>query len=254
MRVNLASWYFEYLHDTPRDIALRENNPLLVPEPESFDFRDTGALLQHLDGPGDIDRSRFQRSIGDQLKEEPNVKDIHETHTPLKHLKHFSAYRGKRFGKYHEAARRVAGGGAVPSDRKLVDGLDSEIAASKISLDAGQILFHGRCNDLLVRERPYASYVSTTLDPIVALNSAYRRAGNGNVNGRPIVFVLELCLPLRALWGHVGKSAEWELLLPRGVDWKETKRRCGNSFDVVHAVAPSSPVAPDSSCSAGVES
>jgi hypothetical protein len=73
------------------------------------------------------------------------------------------------------------------------------------------------------------------------VNSAYRRAGIGGVNGRPIVLVLETGMPLRALWGHVGHSAEWELLLPRGICWAETTRWSGNTFDVVHAAAVAAP-------------
>ncbi|WP_316214412.1 hypothetical protein [Bradyrhizobium sp. SZCCHNR2035] len=237
MLVDVCCWHFEYLHDTPRDRALRAHNPSLVGDPESYDFPTIDALLQHLDEPGNDDRSRFQQSIGERLGRDPNVAAIKAARTQLKDLKHFRAYRGSQYDRYHAAARRIADEVASKADQKLIDGFDVEIASSRISLSSGQILFHGRCNDLLVTEHPYPSYVSATLDPIVALNSAFRRAGINCVNGRPIVLVLKLCVPLRALWGHVGKSHEWELLLPRGVDWKETERRSGNAFDIIHATA-----------------
>lgn len=241
MLIDVSSWHFEYRHDTPLDRALRAHDPSLVPGPELFDFPDTNALLRHLDGVGDSDRSRFQGSIEKRLIKDSNVKSTKAARTLLKDLKHFPAYRGSQYDKYHDAARRISRGAATIKDKRLVNGLDAEVAASRISLDPGQILFHGRCNELLVTEHPYSSYVSATLNPIVALNSAYRRAGIGCVNGRPIVLVLKLCVALRALWGHVGKSHEWELFLPRGIDWKETGRQSGEAFDVVHATAVVAP-------------
>ncbi|SFV11870.1 hypothetical protein [Bradyrhizobium arachidis] len=239
MPVDVSCWHFEYLHDTPRDRALRAHDPSLVPDAESYDFPDVDALLKHLDDPGNDDRARFQQSIAERLVQDPDVAAIKALYTPLKDLRHFPAYRRRQYDRYHAAARQIADGTASEKDRKLIDGLDAEIAASRISLDHGQILFHGRCNDLLVTQHPYPSYVSATLDPIVALNSAFRRAGIDCVNGRSVVLVLKLCVPLRALWGHVGRSQEWELLLPRGIDWKETERRSGKTFDTIHATAVS---------------
>lgn len=241
MHADVSRWHFEYLYNTRLDRMLRARDPSYVPVQECFDFPDTDALLRHLDGSGIKNRSRFQDSIAERLGKDPNVKTIKASRTLLKDLKHFPAYRNDQYDKYHDAARSVAGGRATAKDRHLIDGLDAEVAASAILLDAGQILFHGRCDDLLVTAHPYPSYVSTTLDPIVALNSAWRRAGNSNVNGRPIVLVLKLRVPLRALWGHVGKSHEWELLLPRGIDWEETNRQSGKTFDVVHAAAVAAP-------------
>lgn len=241
MKIEISSWRFEYQSDTSIYRALRDYNPSLVPEPELFEFPNADALLRHFDGPGDSDRSRFQLSIGKRLKKDPNVRTMMAARTPLKDLKHFRAYRGSHSEKYHNAARHIACGTGNEQDRKFTDGFDAEIANSKIVLEPGQILFHGRNNDLLVTEHPYPSYVSATLDPIVALNSAHRRAGNVGANGRPIVLVLETRVPLRALWGHVGQSAEWELLLPRGIRWAEATRWSGNTFDVVHAAAVAAP-------------
>src|SRR6185312_12924681 len=98
--------------------------------------------------------------------------------------------------------------------KRQIAGLDAEIAASKIVLQPGQVLLHGRCDTDLVTKQPYPTYVSTTLNAVVACNSAFRRAGVDHVNGRPLVFVLTLRVPLPALWGQVGRSVEWELLLP----------------------------------------
>lgn len=241
MKVDVSSWHFEYHHDTRIDRALRNYNPSLVLEPESFDFPNADALLRHLDGPGAADCSRFQHSIGERLKRDPDVLTIMAARTPLKDLKHFRAYRGHHYDRYHNAARRIACDTGSEKDQQLTDGFDAEVSNSRILLESGLILFHGRSNDLLVTEHPYPSYVSATLDPIVAVNSAYRRAGIGGVNGRPIVLVLETRVPLRALWGHVGRSAEWELLLPRGIYWTEITRWSGNTFDVVHAAAVAAP-------------
>ena len=237
MRVYLSPWAFHYPHDSPQECALRKIDPSLVPEPEHFSFPDVDALLRHLDGPGADDRSRFQGSINEQLKKNRDVKTIKQARTQLKDLKHFPKYRGRQYDNYHNAARSVEGGTGKEWERKLINGLDREIDGSNILLEQNQLLFHGRSNDLLIKERPYPSYVSTTLDPIVAINSALRRAGNNNANGRPIVFVLKLCISVPALWGHVGRSREWELLLPRRLSWTQTAFWSGITFDVAHASA-----------------
>jgi hypothetical protein len=235
--IDVSNWHFEYQNATPIQKALCIQNLSAIANPKVFDFPDANSLLQHLDGPGDGDRSRFQSSVSDRLRKDPNVRAIIKKRTLLKNLRHFPSYRSKQYNIYHDSAHRVMDGTATDRDKQLVDGLDMEIAASKILLDSGQLLFHGRCNEQILRPSPYPSFVSTTLDPIVAPNSAYRRAGIHFANGRPIIFILKLSGPLRALWGHVGKSKEWELLLPRRLCWRETDRSSGNTFDIVHATA-----------------
>ncbi|MBG6223436.1 MULTISPECIES: hypothetical protein [unclassified Janthinobacterium] len=46
----------------------------------------------------------------------------------------------------------------------------------------------------------YPSFVYTSLDPVVAMNSALRRAGMKQVNGPPVVYMLTLRDPLNAIW------------------------------------------------------
>jgi hypothetical protein len=241
LKVEVSSWEFEFQNNSARDLAHRKLDRSMDPKTERFVFQNEDALLGHLDGPGDADRSRFQSSIDRRLMADPCVAKIKKARTPLKDLKHFPAYRGRYYDSYHDAARHVARGTGSENDRNRTNEFDAEIASSNILLNPGQVLFHGRSNVLLVTEKPYPSYVSTTLNPIVALNSAYRRAGDGYINGRPTIFVLELNVALHALWGHVGQSAEWELLLPRGIEWQQTARTSGAFFDIVHAKAITAP-------------
>lgn len=202
-----------------------------------FSFSSAADLANHLSGLSLNDCVKFQNAITKRLEADPDVETLRENRALISDLHHFRTYRGRKADRYHAAARADAAGIANTPQKRQVAGLDSEIANSRILLQPGQVVLHGRCDDDLVTQNPYTSFVSTSLNAVVARNSAFRRSGPNKINGRPLVFVLTLRVPLRALWGQVGNSVEWELLLPRNVTWHETGRTTGTFFDVVEAEA-----------------
>jgi hypothetical protein len=230
--VRMTNWDFEFRHDSPMEVALGTERP-----PEIFTFGSATDLANHLATSPVDDYGRLQSAINQRLAADADVVALRKNRALLRDLPHFRKYRGRKFDHYHAAARAEASGRATVDQNKQVAGLDAEIAASPIVLQAGQMLFHGRVDTDLVTKQHYPTYVSTTLNAVVACNSAFRRAGVDQVNGRALVFVLTLRVPLPALWGQVGRSVEWELLLPRHITWRETGRTNGDHFDTVEAEA-----------------
>ena len=230
--VDVDSWRFEFRHDSQVDVALGTARA-----PEIFQFASASALAKFLSNDATDDFIRIHGAIDDQLKAKEEVKALKRDRTLLRSLHHFPKYRRRKYDDYHRAARAISTNSASPEQHTMATGLDAEISGSPIVLEPGQVLFHGRCDDQLVTQQPYPSFISTTLNPVVARNSAFRRTGANNANGRPVVFVLTLGISLNALWGHVGRSAEWELLLPRNIKWRQTGRSTGIKFDVVQAEA-----------------
>jgi hypothetical protein len=175
---------------------------------------------------------RLQASIAERIEASPIVKTWCRLRAPLKELKHFSKYRRRHFDRYHAAARAMSAGNADKGQKALVEGLDKEIGQSKIIVPRNQVLFHGRADELITHQRPYATFISTSLHPIVARNRAITRAGIDGKNGKPLVCILKLLTSLPVLWGHVGKSHEYELLLPRNLIATEVNRHVGKNFVV----------------------
>jgi hypothetical protein len=168
------------------------------------------------------------------LEQDPFAKEWHKQRTFLKDAKHFARYRGTAYDVYHSAARATASGMATAEQHASVAGLNNEIALSKLVIPIGQVLFHGRANDDLRVLRPYTSFISTSLDPVVAMNSSLRRGGINARSGRPTVHVLTLRDPLNALWGNTGRRpVEWEVLLQSGLRFACTRSHAGGNFDVV---------------------
>lgn len=229
--VSMSNWDFEFRHDSQLEVALGTARP-----PEIFAFGSATDLANHLATSLVDDYGRLQSAINRRLTSDTDVMALRKNRALLRDLPHFRKYRGRKFDHYHAAARADASGHATVDQKRRVVGLDAEIAASTIVLQPGQVLFHGRCDTDLVTKQPYPTYVSTTLNAVVACNSAFRRAGVGQTNERALVFVLTLRAPLPSLWGQAGRSAEWELLLPRNVNWRETGRTKGDHFDIVEAV------------------
>ena len=82
------------------------------------------------------------------------------------------------------------------------------------------------------------------MNPVVARQSAFRRAGPEKRFGRPRVCVLTLDAALAALWGQTGNSCEYELLLPPRLVFAPTAFYPHSSFDVLTArVSRSLPLA-----------
>jgi hypothetical protein len=192
-------------------------------------------LVHYLAGEQDDDFIRMQGRIANRIKDNPVARQWKSKRNFLKDLKHFPRYRGKHYDLYHNAARGRHHGTASAGQLSLVNGLEAEINGSNIIVPGGQILFHGRANLDLTSLQPYPSFVSTSLCPIVARQSAIRRAGVNRANGLPVVYVLTLRSPMPALWGQAGNSSEYELLLRPGLTCTGRGRKSGVNFDVIEA-------------------
>jgi hypothetical protein len=204
--------------------------------PTVLRFTNALDLLLYLAGNG-AHKPEIQNAINRRLKEDSVVKVWHLQRTFLKDLKHFPKYKGAHYDTYHRAARSLATGTGTIKQQLMVDGLNREISASNVVAPIGQVVFHGR-SDLAMHSLPsYPSFVSTSLDPIVAVNSALRRGGLNQVNGRPVVYILTLREPLHVIWGNGGKPHEWELLLQTNLMFSLVKMYSGTLFDIVQATA-----------------
>jgi hypothetical protein len=170
-----------------------------------------------------------------QLKTNSQVLTWNKARTKFSDLPHFSKYRKKQYDRYHAAARAIAAGQVTEEQRNLVAGLRTEIEQSRITLQPGQKLFHGRSDEDLTRFKYYPSFVSTSLNFVVAENSAYRRSGVKAANGPAIVYALSLMMEVRAIWGHTFDCPEWELLLPPNLMFEETSRSQGRKFLFIEA-------------------
>ena len=232
--VSMSNWAFEFSHDSHLEVALRTARP-----PEVFAFGSATELANHLASIPVDDYGRLQSAINGRLAADADVGALRKDRGLLGDLHHFRKYRARKFDRYHAAARAGASGGATSVQKRQIAGLDAEIAASKIILQPGQVLLHGRCDTDLVTKATLSDLRLDNAQRRSGLQQWVFRAGVDHVNGRPLVFVLTLRVPLPALWGQVGRSVEWELLLPRNVTWRETGRVKGNNFDVVEAEAGS---------------
>lgn len=225
--INQNGWHFRFSHTSPPRRALGIEPPDTV-----FDFPLIGDLTRYLADDTKDDFILLQRAIADRLVADPVFKAWHEKRTRLKDLPHFSKYRSKDYDRYHCAARAVCMDTANDDQKERVAGLDSEINHSQLVIPAGQILFHGRADANILTQQPYPSYISTSLNPVVARNRAFVRSA-GTTNSVPLLCVLTLASPLRALWGQRGQSQEFEVLLPRNLRSIETGHYEGTEFNVV---------------------
>lgn len=202
-------------------------------EPEILTFNESFDLLLHLAA----DRSRegsFQNQIQRRLKEDPIATQWHKQRPTLNRLPHFTRYRQNRhYETYHEAAGAVADGTHTPEQKIMVDGLNAEVGSSAILVPAGQVVFHGRADHELHTSPNYPSFISTSLDPTVSIYHAVKRGQKSDTH--PIVYLLTLSGPLRAIWGNGGSLAEWELLLESGLACAHGQTHSGANFDVVTA-------------------
>lgn len=199
---------------------------------EEFNFAENRDLLTYLSE--DIDRRGWlQRAIDGELSASPVVKRWNKLRTKFSELPHFTRYRRRDYDQYHAAARAKARNCATEEQIELVDGLTEEIDRSQVLLSKGQSLFHGRADPDLAAQVPYPSFISTSLNPIVAVNSSFRRKCQGQEH---CVYILTLEVDLPALWGHYRNSVEWELLLPPLLEVRETSRYQESHFTVVEAL------------------
>jgi ABC-type uncharacterized transport system ATPase subunit len=101
-------------------------------------------------------------------------------------------------------------------------------------LPKGQKLFHGTANQVLKGSGRCAAFISTTLDPVVAVNHANKRT-HQNPGSRATVYLLSVQQPMPAFYGQAGKTAEFELLLPTMSTVVQTAVHSTDLFDIVEA-------------------
>jgi hypothetical protein len=218
-------------------ITLERSFPLLRPDgsTETCIFASPFELVKYL---SDEDQDHFipmQSRIANSIDSHPATKAWKQARTLLKDLVHFQRYRRKDFDLYHTAARAVQANNATAEQQTCAKGLIAEIEASRVCVPVGQTLFHGRANRELSNQQHYPAFISTSLNPVVARQSAFRRAGKNLKNGRPVVYVLSTRCTLPALWGGSQNSAEYELLFRPMLTCSEVACHQGRKFDVVDA-------------------
>jgi hypothetical protein len=228
--VNQDNWSFLLRNSSPPMHVLGTAKPR-----RTLSFSTAADLVRYLADEDQDDYVTIQAEIEERIKGDTVFKAWRKIRTRLKDLKHFPKYRKNRYDHYHAAARACAVGNSTQEQKALAQGLEAEIDASRIVVPAGQIVFHGRANREITTVAPYPTFISTSLNPVVARNSAFRRAGSKNQNGQPVVYVLTLRCPLPALWGQTGRSFEYELLLPSQLTSVPTNEYQGCNFDVVEA-------------------
>ena len=229
--VDMTNWSFSFggsiaaFNGTPQNSSLTALN-----------FTTVLDLLLHMAGNGaQLSNIQIQNHINLRLKADPVAQAWRRQRTYLKNLSHFPKYKGRHYEAYHTAARAVALKGSTAKQQAMVMGLNQEISASKVIAPAGQLVLHGRAELSLHSGVTYPSFISTTLDPVVAVNSAIRRAGLNQVNGRPVVYILTLRSPLNVIWGNGKPPHEWELLMGTNLVCSHGKTHSGMQFDIVEA-------------------
>jgi hypothetical protein len=202
--VDLSPWRFAYQASLAQ--TLRGQT---IPD-TVFDFPSVSELLKFLTTDKEDNHGRFQSLISDKLTALAEAKAWKRLRKPLSKTRHFARYRKSHYERYHTAGRNVSAGTATEKEQILANALQAEVAGSTIITPVGQVLFHGRANRFGVN--PYPAFLSTSFDPIVARNSAFRRAAQG---GRPVVYVLTVTAAIPGLWGQVGRSCEYEIMVGR---------------------------------------
>lgn len=226
--VDLADWRFTFNSD-PRFIG----TPLDEPQ-ETFEFSTAIELLQYL-AQDDTRQSAFQNRIQKRLTADPIAKEWHKQRTRIGDTTHFRSYRrNPSYQTYHDAAVAISTGHATAAQHELVQGLDAEIAASRIVVPMGQMLFHGRGDRDLDALAHYPSFVSTSLDPTVSIYHAIKRQLQ-RTGARATIYALTLESPLPAMWGNGGSLDEWELLLQTGLTCTVTQQHTHGRFNIIEA-------------------
>lgn len=227
--IDLTNWSFELGGGSSVLVAHG-----LAPPPNVLQFPTVLDLLKCLANDGTC-QAEIQNSISRRLKADPEAKSWHRQRDYLKNLLHFPRYKGRDYDNYHDAARNLACGISTAQQTSMVNGLNSEIAKSKVIVPQGQLLFHGRADQALTATASYPTFISTSLDPVVAICSALRRAGDVTKSGHPTVYMLTTRDPLPAMWGNGGKPHEWEVLLQTNLSCRPETTHHGSRFDIVEA-------------------
>jgi len=226
--VDLTDWRFALGSDP------RLSGTPLEELPETFKFSSAIELLKYL-AHDDTQQGAFQNRIRERLRADPIARKWHKLRTPIGATTHFRSYRrNPKYQTYHDAAAAIATGHAAAAQYELVQGLDAEIASSRVIVPAGQMFFHGRGNRELDALMPYHSFVSTSLDPTVSIYHAIKRQAQ-RTGVRATIYALTLELPLPAMWGNGGGLNEWELLLQTRLACNFTRHHAQGRFDIIEA-------------------
>lgn len=223
--IDLTNWRFLRRHDGASDHAMGT-----VREPDVFKFADGRELVRFLSEQEEY-RVQFHQEIERRLENDPVTRSWKQSRTLLRHMPHFRRYRKNCYRSYQSASSAVSRGQPSEQQSELYHGLLGEISTSKTVLPIGQTLFHAAEDGFVGKCNPYPRFVSTTLNPIVAMNHARPRTRQG----RGEVFCFHVKARVPAIWGQAGNTHEWELLLPPHLTIIETMRERMAVFDFVTA-------------------
>jgi hypothetical protein len=172
-------------------------------------------LLRYLADNDDHD-SAIQGQLQSRLSADAMARTWHKQRTKIGSLPHFTEYRKtSKYDCYHAAAAAVFAGNATSKQHDMVQGLEQEVASSKIILSAGQVVFHGRGDQSLHTSQPYPSFISTSLDPVVCVWHAAKRRHQGGTGSKAFIYALTLRDDLPAIWGNGGGSMSGNYCLER---------------------------------------
>jgi hypothetical protein len=222
--INLSNWNFTIGGGHPALMALG-----LAPSPQKISFPTARDLLIAISQGVSLPAGQ----IDARLRAGATAMGWPRIYTRIGTAPHFRRYRGKHYETYKEGALACTTGTATPSQIAIVAGLSREILGSKVIVPSGQLVFHGRSDQLPTTGATYDAFLSTSLSPFVAHLSAIRR--HNQLGGRATIYVFTLNRDLPAMWGHVGVSSEWELLFDAGLAVRATGSVSSGSFDIVEA-------------------
>jgi hypothetical protein len=180
--------------------------------------------------------SNIQGDVHSQLERDPNFKQWRSLRTLRRKTPHFRRYRVGEFDKYHQASSALAEKRATSGQEALARGLGQEILGSRLTVPPGQMLFHGRADGVIHPGFILTTFLSTSFCPVIALNSARRRAGYPQ-RSRSCVYILSSEERVPIHWGQSGNTAEYEILFCAGMSFRRVVRHSSLAwpFDVIEA-------------------
>jgi len=222
--IDMTNWHFGIGGGHPTLVALGLESP-----PTPLHFATVHDMLLQIGAGADLPTGQIEARLWKAARQMgwPTV------YTRLNTASHFGTYRGKKYDLYKKAALARAAGTATPQQLQLANGLSAEIASSRVIVPRGQIVLHGRSDRNPEAGPVYNAFLSTTLSPFVAELSAIRR--QNQLGGQRAIYVFTLARDLPAMWGHVGRSPEWELLFDAGLPVRLTASQSAGSFDIFEA-------------------
>ncbi|MEO9863722.1 MAG: hypothetical protein ABJZ83_05230 [Yoonia sp.] len=210
---------------------------------ESYEFSTEWDLLLELSGPLLDDRGTFQNYISRALDDCPICASWTKRRTPITEASHFTKYQETDYDLYHRSARSVLQNLKTTSalDGERYAGLCEEIAGSGVRVSKGQLLFHGRAIGKEGREFHETKFLSTSLDPVVAINSSLRRAFDPerleeDKNRSKEVLMIELEKDRLAIWGQYEGSFEREVLLCPPYTFEEVAKERIGEITLMHVL------------------